>query len=92
MTPPAAGNLHPRPLDLHGMTEDMAWNAIVGLLNKLQKNEKIKMRTITIITGASGILKQKFPIWMTESAISDRIQSCRPINNGSFGVVVKKLK
>jgi len=78
-------------LDLHGMTEDDAWNAIVKLWDELQNNEKIKMRTITIITGASGILKQKFPVWMTESAISDRIQSHRAINNGSWSVVVRKI-
>ena len=49
-------------------------------------------RRATIITGASGILHQKFPQWANESILSPYIISYVPINNGSFDVKFKRNK
>lgn len=70
-------------LDLHQYTEEQAWAAIMGLA-------KSGTRTANIITGASGILHQKFPEWATNSILSPHIVSFSPINNGSFAVKFKK--
>ena len=70
-------------LDLHQLTEEQAWNAIMGLA-------KSGVRNATIITGASGILKIKFQQWAKNSIISPYIISWAPINNGSFAVKFKK--
>lgn len=72
-------------LDLHRMTQDQAWDAIM-------KIAKSGARTAHIITGASGILRQKFPQWATDSLLSPYILSFTPINNGSFSVKFKKQK
>lgn len=72
-------------LDLHQMTEEQAWNAIMELALSGTK-------TANIITGASGILKIKFQQWAHDSLLSPYILSFRPINNGSFHVTFKKIK
>lgn len=70
-------------LDLHQYTEEEAWSAIMTLAQS-------GVRTANIITGASGILRQKFPQWATNSILSPHIISFSPINNGSFSVKFKK--
>lgn len=70
-------------LDLHTLTEEQAWSAILSLA-------KSGTRTANIITGASGILKIKFQQWATDSVLSPYIISFQPINNGSFFVRFKR--
>lgn len=70
-------------LDLHQLTEEQAWNAIMELAQS-------GTRTANIITGASGILKIKFQQWARDSLLSPYIISWAPINNGSFSVRFKK--
>lgn len=72
-------------LDFHNKTEEQAWQE---LITAIQSGAK----TATVITGASGILKQKFQIWATESIISTSIESFKPLNNGSFFVKFHKRK
>ena len=69
-------------LDLHQLTEEQAWDAIMKLANS-------GIRNATIITGASGILKIKFQQWATDSLLSPYIISWSAINNGSFAVRFK---
>ena len=64
-------------IDFHQHTEEEAWSMLVDVATS-------GVRSATVITGASGILKQKFPQWMKESIISPHIISFEPINNGSF--------
>lgn len=70
-------------LDLHQLTEEQAWAAIMELATS-------GTRTANIITGASGILKIKFQQWARDSILSPYIVSFSPINNGSFAVKFKK--
>ena len=72
-------------LDLHQYTVEEAWTAIMNLA-------KSGTRTACIITGASGILRQKFPQWATDSILSPYIVSFTPINNGSFSVKFVRAK
>lgn len=70
-------------LDLHTLTEQQAWDSIMELATS-------GVRDAVIITGASGILHQKFPAWVTESILTPYIISWAPINNGSFSVKFKR--
>ena len=70
-------------LDLHQLTEEQAWTAIMDLATS-------GTRSANIITGASGILKIKFQQWARDSILSPYIISFTPINNGSFFVKFKK--
>ena len=85
ITPPAPPVPKHTVLDLHNLTEEQAWNAIMNVT-------KSGTRSATIITGASGILKIKFQQWSTDSLLAPYITSVKPVNNGSFDVKFKKLK
>lgn len=82
--PPAPTPTH-ATLDLHHHTVEQAWGEIMALA-------KSGTRRATIITGASGVLKAKFPQWATDSVLSPYIYSFAPINNGSFAVQFTKVK
>lgn len=72
-------------IDFHQHTEEEAWSMLVDVATS-------GAQSATVITGASGILKQKFPQWMKESIISPHIISFEPINNGSFLVKFHRKK
>ncbi len=66
-------------IDLHHHTIEMAWDRINAVATS-------GVRRAIIITGASGVLHQLFPQWMTESTLAPLIYSWAPVNNGSFRV------
>ena len=72
-------------IDFHNHTEEEAWYMLTQVAASGTRNA-------TIITGASGILKQKFQQWAQDSIIAPRIISFAPINNGSFSVKFHKFK
>ena len=72
-------------IDFHNHTEEEAWQMLAQVAAS-------GTRSATVITGASGILKTKFQQWATDSVLSPRIISFRPLNNGSFEVKFHKNK
>lgn len=72
-------------IDFHGKTEEQAWNALMQMANS-------GARTATVITGASGILHEKFPMWANTSIFAKYVQSYHTINNGSFWVNLHRVK
>ena len=72
-------------IDFHQHTEEEAWNMLVHIAES-------GIRSATVITGASGILKTKFQQWATDSIIDPRVISFKPLNNGSFSVRFHKIK
>lgn len=70
-------------IDFHNHTEQEAWDMLAQVAAS-------DIRNATVITGASGILKQKFQQWATDSVLSPRILSFTPLNNGSFKVKFHK--
>lgn len=70
-------------LDLHTLTEQQAWDAIMAVVQS-------GARRAVIITGASGILKIRFQQWVHESILSPYITSITPLNNGSFEIGIKR--
>ena len=81
---PQKTNLHPI-IDFHNHTEQEAWNMLMNVIES-------GVRDVTVITGASGILKIKFQQWVKESILTPHILSCTPLNNGSFAVKLHKSK
>lgn len=72
-------------IDFHNRTEQEAWDMLAQIATS-------GARSATVITGASGILKQKFPQWMQESILTPHILSFEPLNNGSFAVKFHRKK
>lgn len=86
-TPPTSsasrpGGEYPK-VDLHGNTEQISWERIAALINS-------GARRAVVITGASGILKTKFQQWMKDSILSPKIISVKPLNNGSFEIMIRR--
>ena len=72
-------------IDFHQHTEEEAWAMLVNAVES-------DTRSVTVITGASGILKTKFQQWAKDSIISSHFISVEPINNGSFFVKIHTKK
>ena len=70
-------------IDFHNHTEEEAWKMLEQIATS-------GVRSATVITGASGILKTKFQQWAMDSILSPYIISFKPINNGSFSVKFRK--
>jgi len=66
-------------IDLHMKTIEDAWGEIMAAA-------KSGVASATIITGASGVLHELFPVWARESLLTPYIIEFYPINNGSFSV------
>jgi DNA-nicking Smr family endonuclease len=47
--------------DLHGYTQDRARAALVGFLDRSRANDA---RVVLVITGKSGVLRQRLPDWL----------------------------
>lgn len=71
-------------LDLHEHTVEQAWAEIMELATSGIKHA-------TIITGASGVLKQLFQKWVRDSLLTPYVVSSKPLNNGSFAVQFRKI-
>jgi DNA-nicking Smr family endonuclease len=48
-------------LDLHGHTQAEAHSALIAFLHRSAARDK---RTVLIITGKSGVLRQQVPLWL----------------------------
>ena len=82
---PAAPTPEHIVLDLHNKTVEEAWSAIMSVATS-------GARSANIITGASGVLRQLFPMWARESILTPYIIDFHPINNGSFFVRFHRKK
>jgi DNA-nicking Smr family endonuclease len=61
-------------LDLHGMTQAEAHDALTRFLARAQKHGS---RAVLVITGKSGVLHGAVPRWLAESANRERILALR---------------
>lgn len=59
---PRRGNLDiDAVFDLHGYTQDRARAALAGFLDRSRANDA---RVVLVITGKSGVLRQRLPDWL----------------------------
>ncbi len=70
-------------IDFHNKTVEESWELLCNAVHS-------GARDITVITGASGVLKPEFQKWIKQSVISDLIIDCKQLNNGSFDIKIKK--
>lgn len=92
-------------IDLHGMTQNQAYDALLGFIPSAYDQGK---RCVLVITGKGGwqsassslldreigILKQKTPEWLNEAPLSKyvlKIQTARP-NHGGDGALYVLLR
>jgi DNA-nicking Smr family endonuclease len=58
------GRLEPDSrIDLHGLTQDGAYRALVGFLSRAQAGGE---KLVLVITGKGGVLRKALPLWLGE--------------------------
>jgi DNA-nicking Smr family endonuclease len=59
------GRLEPESrLDLHGLTRDSAYRALLGFLLRGQAQGQ---KLVLVITGKGGVLRSQLPLWLGQS-------------------------
>jgi DNA-nicking Smr family endonuclease len=82
-------------LDLHGMTEAKAFQALHRFIAASVRQQK---RILLVITGkgrgSEGVLKRIVPLWLEEDSLNKHIQSVAPADpkDGGEGALVVRLK
>ncbi len=81
-------------LDLHGHTQDEAFGALARFLESMQGPTQ---RTLLVITGKSGVLRQQVPRWLNGAPNRARVLSFTPARpadggDGALYVLLRKAK
>ena len=79
-------------LDLHGMTQDGAYRALVRFLMAAQSEDK---RLVLVITGKGGVLRDALPLWLGQRDLEPLVSGVseahiRHGGGGAFYVSLKK--
>jgi DNA-nicking Smr family endonuclease len=86
------GRLEPQArLDLHGLTREKAFRALVVFLRKAQMQD---LRLVLVITGKSGVLRESVPRWLAqgEAAELNSGVSSAHIRHGGEGALYIGIK
>jgi len=101
--PPAAAPPQTR-LDLHGMTQEDAYAALISFINTAHQH---KLKRVLVITGkgrannldewgqpAPGVLKREVPKWLNSAALQDKVSSFAQakLKDGGSGALYVFLK
>ena len=82
-------------LDMHGMTQDVAFEALISFINNCFNNDK---RCVEVITGKGllskngGVLRRSLPIWINNSDIRPKVLSFCQAHPGAYFVLLKRKK
>jgi DNA-nicking Smr family endonuclease len=81
-------------IDLHGMTQEEAYRALIRFLMNAQADGK---RLILVITGKGGILRAQFPLWLGQGELKGLIGGIseahvRHGGSGAFYVTLRKAR
>jgi DNA-nicking Smr family endonuclease len=89
------GRLEPESrLDLHGLTQDAAYRALLGFLLRAQSQGQ---KLVLVITGKGGVLRGQLPLWLGQPdmrALVGGIDQAHVKHGGAgaFYVLLKKRK
>lgn len=82
-------------LDLHGMTQENAHNALVSFI---EKHIKLETRRLLVITGkGSGILRASLPRWLTapnlnKSILAFDVAKAKHGGDGAYYILLKRKR
>jgi DNA-nicking Smr family endonuclease len=66
-------------IDLHGMTHDRAYRAMINFLTKAHGEDK---RVVLVVTGKGGVLREALPLWLGQADL-------KPLVSGVAGAHIK---
>jgi len=77
------GQMRPEArLDLHGHTQDEAHGALLRFLRRASAHGK---RTVLVVTGKSGVLREQVPRWLRVAPNAPRVLSSETARPGDGG-------
>jgi DNA-nicking Smr family endonuclease len=89
------GRIEPEArIDLHGMTQDRAYRALIGFLVKAQRDDK---RVALVITGKGGVLRGMLPLWLGQADLRPLVSGlseahARHGGSGAFYVSLRRRR
>ena len=78
-------------IDLHGMTHDGAYRALIGFLTRAQSGDK---RVVLVVTGKGGVLREALPLWLGQRDLSALVSGIAEahIKHGGSGAFYVSLR
>jgi DNA-nicking Smr family endonuclease len=86
------GRLEPEGrIDLHGMTHDGAYRALINFLTRAQGDDK---RVVLVVTGKGGVLREALPLWLGQKDLSPLVSGISEahIKHGGSGAFYVSLR
>jgi DNA-nicking Smr family endonuclease len=86
-----------RKLDLHGMTAQHAFHALVAFLRNAHADQ---VRCVEVVTGrgsgdSSGVIRREFPLWLNLPDIRPLILGAahpHALNPGSVRLILRRIR
>jgi DNA-nicking Smr family endonuclease len=81
-------------IDLHGMTHDGAYRALIGFLTRAQSEDK---RVVLVVTGKGGVLREALPLWLGQGDLVPLVSGVAEAHikhggSGAFYVSLRRLR
>jgi DNA-nicking Smr family endonuclease len=81
-------------IDLHGMTHDRAYRALLGFLLRAQTEDK---RVVLVVTGKGGVLREALPLWLGQSDLAPLVSGVAEAHikhggSGAFYVSIRRTR
>jgi DNA-nicking Smr family endonuclease len=86
------GRIEPEArIDLHGMTHDRAYRALIGFLAGAQRDDK---RVVLVVTGKGGVLRTALPLWLGQAELAPLVSGVSEahIKHGASGAFYVSLR
>jgi DNA-nicking Smr family endonuclease len=89
------GRIEPEArIDLHGMTHDRAYRALLGFLLRAQSEDK---RVVLVVTGKGGVLREALPLWLGQSDLIPLVSGVAEAHikhggSGAFYVSLRRMR
>ena len=81
-------------IDLHGLTQERAYRALLGFLTRAQADGS---RLVLVITGKGGVLRSQLPLWLGQADLRPLVAGLNEAHirhggGGAFYVLLRKRK
>ena len=89
------GRLEPEGrIDLHGMTHDGAYRALMHFLTRAQSEDK---RVVLVVTGKGGVLRDALPLWLGQGDLAPLVSGVAEAHikhggSGAFYVSLRRIR
>lgn len=86
------GRIEPEArIDLHGMTHDGAYRALIGFLTRARSDDK---RVVLVVTGKGGVLRDALPLWLGQKDLAPLVSGISEahIKHGGSGAFYVSLR